>query len=176
MTASTISPKELRASLAPQVSGRELRTILAGVPTPIAAIAAIVDGAPVGMVVGTFVGVSLEPPIVSVSLQKSSSTWPLLRDADALGISVLTSDHAAHIGRLSGPSAERFSEIAWTGDEADAVFLNGASASFRTRIHQEVDAGDHVIALLAVDYAYSRPSAADALVFHNSKVTTPLAP
>lgn len=159
--------------LAPAVSGKDLRNILAGIPTPIATVAALVDGAPVGMVVGTFVGVSLEPPIVSVSLQKSSSTWPLLRDAGSLGVSVLTSDHSGHIGRLSGPSSERFHGIGWTGDD-DAVFLDGAAASFRTRIHAEVDAGDHVIALLAVDYAYSRPSAADALVFHNSKVTTPV--
>lgn len=163
------------ADLAPAVSGKDLRNILAGVPTPIATVAALVDGAPVGMVVGTFVGVSLEPPLVSVSLQKSSSTWPLLRRADSLGVSVLTADHSGHIGRLSGPSAERFEGIGWTGDD-DAVFLDGAAASFRTRIHAEVDAGDHVVALLAVDYAYSRPSAADALVFHHSKVTTPIIP
>lgn len=160
------------ADLSPEVSGNDLRNILAGVPTPIATVAALVDVVPVGMVVGTFVGVSLEPPIVSVSLQKSSSTWPLLRRADSLGVSVLTADHSGHIPRLSGPSAERFDGIGWTGDDS-AVFLDGAAASFRTRIHSEVDAGDHVIALLTVDYAYSRPSAADALVFHNSKVTTP---
>ena len=52
----------------------------------------------------------------------------------------------------------------------DAVFdMVGASPTLELGAAVVAQGG----ALLAVDYAYSRPSAADALVFHNSKVTTP---
>lgn len=79
------------------LSPTELRSAWASIPTPITTLAAVVDGRPIGLIVGSYVGLSLEPALVAVSVQKTSRSWPLLRAADHLGISVLTADHVTAV-------------------------------------------------------------------------------
>lgn len=154
----------------PALPGAHLRTILAHVPTPLTAVAAVIDGNPVGMTVGSFLGLSLEPPLVAVSIQKTSSTWPILREAGLLGISVLTEDHSPIVRQLAGPAGHRFDRVNWQNDNG-AVLIDGAGAYLRTRLVDEFDTGDHVLAVLRVEDATEYVSS-PPLIFHGSRVTT----
>src|SRR5699024_3526658 len=71
-----------------------LRPIHAQAPTPITAVAGLVDGKPTSMIVASFIGLSLDPPLVGVSIQDTSTTWPRLRQAGCIGISALAAEHA----------------------------------------------------------------------------------
>ncbi|KQB87046.1 flavin reductase family protein [Corynebacterium lowii] len=154
----------------PALHATHLRTILAHVPTSITAVAALVEGVPAGMICGSFVGLSLEPPLVGLSIQKTSSTWPLLRRAGSLGISVLTEDHREVVRQIAGPASQRFANLGWQESEG-AVLLDAACAHLRTRLHAEVDTGDHVLSVLEVLDATEFLAAAP-LVFHGSQITT----
>lgn len=154
----------------PALHGAQLRTILAHVPTPVTALAAEIHGTPTGMVLGSFVGLSLDPPLVAVSIRKQSTTWPVLRDAAQLGVSVLTEDHADLVRQLAGPVEHRFEGVAWHSEEG-AVLIDSACAHLRTRLVDEVDTGDHVLAVLRVVDA-TEYVAAPPLVFHGSRITT----
>src|SRR5271170_5885801 len=70
----------------------DLRRLYGWFPTGVTAICAIKDGVPIGMAATAFTAVSLDPQLVSVCVQNSSTTWPKLRSADRLGISVLAED------------------------------------------------------------------------------------
>ena len=48
-------------------------------PTGVVAVAAEVDGQLVGLAASSFTSVSLDPPLVSFSVARSSKTWPDLR-------------------------------------------------------------------------------------------------
>ena len=63
----------------------QLRQVFAAFPTGIAAVAAIIDGEPAGLAANSFVSVSLDPPLVSVCIGHTSTTWPALRTAGRLG-------------------------------------------------------------------------------------------
>ena len=52
-----------------------LRRVFGAFPTGVTAIAALVDGSPVGLAASSFTSVSLDPPLVSVCLAHASSTW-----------------------------------------------------------------------------------------------------
>jgi flavin reductase (DIM6/NTAB) family NADH-FMN oxidoreductase RutF len=41
------------------------------------------------MAVSSFISVSIDPPLVAISIQRSSATWPRLRGQHRLGQSVL---------------------------------------------------------------------------------------
>ena len=62
----------------------ELRRVFAAYPTGVAAIAALVEGTPAGIAASSFVSVSLDPPLVSVCVAHTSTTWPTLRNARRL--------------------------------------------------------------------------------------------
>lgn len=122
------------------------------VPTPVAAIAALVDGAPVGMVVATLaLGVSFDPPLCTIAVQRSSSTWPHLAGAVRLGVSVLGSDQDAAVLRIaSRDRAGRFAGVAWTASDAGAVTIDGAALHLECSVEQVHDAGDHLLVVLRV--------------------------
>ena len=144
----------------------ELRRVFAAYPTGVAAIAALVEGMPAGIAASSFVSVSLDPPLVSVCVAHTSTTWPALRSAKRLGISVLGA-HQELAGRhLGARGAERFAALSWRATGEGAVILCGASAWLDCSIDRHITAGDHDIVLLRVhDLAASDMP---PLVFHGS--------
>ncbi|MFT3716012.1 MAG: flavin reductase family protein [Gordonia sp. (in: high G+C Gram-positive bacteria)] len=125
------------------------------------------DGRPIGMSASAFTTVSLDPPLVSVCVREESATWPQLRDAPALGVSVFAADQAELCRRLAGPPAGRFDGVE-TIDEADgALFLADATAHLLCTRYAEYPAGDHSVVLLRIEALRSDPEA-EPLVFHAS--------
>ncbi|WJY66958.1 flavin reductase family protein [Corynebacterium auris] len=154
---------------------RALRTALALAPTPLTTAGAIVDGSPAGMIIGSFVGHSLEPALVSVSIQKTSTTWPRLRRAPLIGLSILSEANRDAVANFSRPSAERFDGLEYETD-GSAILLPGAAFNATARLVEEIEVGDHILAIAQIERAHitatedgegHRP-----LVFHRSAVTT----
>jgi flavin reductase (DIM6/NTAB) family NADH-FMN oxidoreductase RutF len=139
-------------------------------PTGVVAVAAEVDGGLIGLAASSFTSVSLDPPLVSVSLATSSRTWPDLRRAGHLGVTVLADHHDVVCRQLAGPVEHRFDEIDHTVTEHGAVTLDDGLAQFDCTIYKEVEAGDHILVLLelhAVEHV-DHNAAGAPLVFHRS--------
>src|SRR5699024_4874115 len=134
---------------------------------PITVVAALVDAQPTSMIAASFIGLSLDPSLLGVSIRDTSTTWPRLREADSIGISALAAEHAGIIRQLAGPADKRFDGVSWTAD-GTAVLIDGSTATFTTRLVEEITTGDHTLAALevldAASYAEQAP-----LVFHNSE-------
>lgn len=97
----------------------------------------------------------------------TSSTWPLLREAGEIGVSVLADHHDALCRQLAGPADDRFEDLAVHTSPSGAVLLDEAVASFTCTLHEEVQAGDHLIVLLAISDLHVEGHRAP-LVFHRS--------
>ena len=148
-----------------------LRRVLGSFPTGVTAIAALVDGVPHGLAANSFVSVSLDPPMVSVCVAHTSTTWPVLRRAGRLGVSVLGA-HQEHVGRqLSTRGVDRFAALPWRTSADGAILLDGSSAWLDCSIEREIPAGDHDIVLLRVHDLDADPAVAP-LVFHGSRYHT----
>ncbi|GAA1917351.1 flavin reductase family protein [Nocardioides hwasunensis] len=147
---------------------RLLRDAFGTFPSGVVAIAAEIDGRPVGLAASSFTSVSLDPPLVSVNLAVSSKTWPDLRRSSHLGVTVLADHHAAVCRALAGPVDQRFDSIAWTATPDGAITLDDGLASFDCTIYREVEAGDHVLVLLRLHALQQAEDVANPLVFHNS--------
>lgn len=149
------------------VATDHLREAFGTFPSGVVAVAALVDGAPVGLTASSFVAVSLEPAMVAFCIQHSSTTWPRLSSASGIGVSVLGEEHAVAARSLATRSQDRFSEVDFEVSDTGAVFLAGAAALFDTTIHEEVPAGDHSIVLLRIN-GLSVCSDVDPIIFHRS--------
>lgn len=139
-------------------------------PTGVVAIAAEVDGQLLGLAASSFTSVSLDPPLVLVSLAVSSKTWPDLRRAGHLGVTVLADHHDVVCRQLAGPVDRRFDGVTHLVSERGAVTLDEGLARFDCTVYREVEAGDHILVLLelhAVEHV-DHTLAGAPLVFHRS--------
>lgn len=151
-----------------QMDNRMLRDAFGAFPTGVVAVAAQVDGRLVGLAASSFTSVSLEPPLVSFSVAKGSTTWPELRRAEHLGVTVLAEDHGALCRQLAGPAQERFTGVAFEITDSGAVMLTEGIAQYDCTVREELEAGDHVIVLLQL-HAVVVHSRGQPLIFHRSE-------
>ncbi|MFI5911910.1 flavin reductase family protein [Dactylosporangium sp. NPDC051541] len=144
----------------------DLRRVFGAFPSGVTAVAALVDSVPVGLAASSFTSVSLDPPLVSVCIARTSSTWPQLRRAARLGISVLAADQAG-LGRQLSGRGDRFAGATWRAARGGEILLDGACAWLDCSIEREIPAGDHEIVLLRV-HALDADRDVPPLVFHRS--------
>ncbi|MCU1480510.1 MAG: Flavin reductase-like domain protein [Subtercola sp.] len=154
-----------------------IRSALGNVPSGVAAICAEVNGEPVGFVASSFsVGISFDPPIVLFSAQNTSSTWPVLRSAERLGISILARSQEEACLQLASRSRNRFDGLETIRSEKGALFVANSACLLECTVVAEIPAGDHHIVLLQVrDVAVDRD--AEPLIYHRSafrRLTVPL--
>lgn len=146
-----------------------LRAVFACFPQGVCAVAALdPDGRPRGLSVSSFTPVSLSPPLISICVANTSTTWPKLRERPTLGISVLSDSQDAAGRELAAPGADRFANLAWSAAADGAVLLEGAAAWMTGTIEREVPAGDHVIVLLHL-LELGSDETREPLVFHASR-------
>ena len=90
-----------------------LRTTFSYFPSGVVALAAEVEGAREGLVASSFtVGVSMDPPLVLFSVQNTSTTWPVLKRAERIGISVLGETHGQTARQIAAKDkATRFENL-----------------------------------------------------------------
>lgn len=144
----------------------EIESAFAAFPSGIAALAADVDGVSTGMVSTSFtVGISFSPPQVLFSVMKTSRTWPSLRRADRIGVSVLAQGHEAACMQLASRSRDRFEGLAVERGEGSALLIADAAMWLECSLHAEYDSGDHLLVILAVE-AMRVAENADPLVYH----------
>ena len=129
----------------------ELRRVFGTFPTGVTSVAAFAGGIPLGLAASSFTSVSLDPPLVSVCVAETSSTWPLLRAAPVLGITVLAEHHGNLTLELAAKTENRFAQVAWVATERGAVFVEGGPLWLSCRLSAELPAGDHTIALLEIE-------------------------
>lgn len=100
-----------------------LREAFSHFPQGVVLIGAEVDGVPQGLVASTFtVGVSLDPPLVTFAVQHTSETWPLLRAAPRLGVSLMGRHQVDTTRRLASKDRDRrFDDVDIDIDGAGAL-------------------------------------------------------
>lgn len=147
---------------------RALRAAFSVYPTGVVALAAVVDGRPVGMAVNSFTSISLEPALVAISAARTSRTWPMLRAAPELGMSVLAEHHEPLSRLLSSRVDDRFGDHRWRSTEGGAVLVQDAALWLTCRLHSTFDGGDHEVALYEIDDVTLFDDV-EPLVFHRSR-------
>ncbi|WP_213813989.1 flavin reductase family protein [Glaciihabitans sp. dw_435] len=144
-----------------------VETAFAGFPSGVAALTAMVDGVPTGLVATSFtVGVSFDPPLVLFSVQDTSATWPLLRTAARIGVSVLGRDHEDVCIQLASRNRDRFEGVSTHTTDAGAIFIEESVTWLDCTISAEIPTGDHTIVVLAVSSIRHSPGK-EPLIYHD---------
>lgn len=125
------------------------RRVLGHFPTGVVCITAIdPTGAPAGMAVGSFTSVSLDPPLVAFLPDKSSSSFPKIREAGKFCVNVLASNQEPVCRAMAAKGTDKFAEISWSpAKTTGSPVIDGVVAWIDCDIETIHEAGDHYIVI-----------------------------
>jgi flavin reductase (DIM6/NTAB) family NADH-FMN oxidoreductase RutF len=123
----------------------------------------------VGTTVSSVMSVSASPPLVAVGLSAEGYPAEVLAEVGRCGVTMLAAEHALVASRFASagrPSARHLLEsVPWSrAPSSEAIVLDGGLAALDCRLDRLVRAGDHVLALLAVESVPVLNSAAQPLI------------
>ncbi|MFF2084227.1 flavin reductase family protein [Nocardia sp. NPDC058176] len=128
----------------------ELRRVLGHFATGVAVIAAHDGTRPLGFTCQSVVSVSLDPPYVSFCPAKTSTSWPLLRQAGALCINILAEQQREMCRGFAVSGGDKFAGVEWDRAGNGAPALRGALAQIEATVELEHEAGDHTVVLARI--------------------------
>jgi flavin reductase (DIM6/NTAB) family NADH-FMN oxidoreductase RutF len=152
--------------------GADQRALFRRWPAGVSVVVAEVDGRRAALTVSTLVSLSLDPPLVGISIALQASLHELLRGADEWAASMLAGDQehlAQHFARSVPPIA------LWSGipvREDDPRLIVGAAGWLVARTLDESRTGDHTFFVGEI-LSLERGSAATSLV-HVDRTYSPL--
>ncbi len=123
------------------------RQVLGHFPTGVCVVAGHHEGQPVGLAVGSFFSISLEPPLVGFCAGHGSSTWPKLRENGRFCINVLAADQEPVSRVFASKDPDKFASIGWDRSPLGEPRLAGALAWIDCTIQTVHAAGDHDIVI-----------------------------
>ena len=128
------------------VEAMRFREVLGHFPTSVVAITTTTsDRCPHGLIVGTFMSVSLDPPLVSFLVNRSSSTLSKIRQAGSFCANALAGNQEPVSRRLSSRGPDRFDGLPWTPSPLGNPVLDGVVAWVDCTLVQVVEIGDHYL-------------------------------
>lgn len=125
------------------------------------------DGTPVGMTVGSFASISLEPALVGFFAGHTSTTLPQVVGAGRFCINVLAEDQHDMASRFARSGTDKFADTPWHPAGNGAPRLDGAHAWIECGLNVVHTYGDHDLVVGDVR-ALTVPSSNDPLLFHQS--------
>lgn len=131
-------------------NSREFRNALGRFASGITVVTTVVDGETHGMTANAFVSVSLEPPLVLVSVANKAHMHGYLQQSGRYGVSVLTGSQEAYSQHFAGFGAPDF--------QPEFVEVNGIPLLAESLAHLIVTvtdahiAGDHTLYIGQVEY------------------------
>lgn len=136
--------------LEPEVSrafdSARFRQVLGHFPTGVTVITAQHEQTPVGLAIGSFTSVSLEPPLVAFCPAKSSSSWPKIRAAGRFCVNILAEDQEDVCRAFASKADDKFEGLGWRKGASGPV-LSDVLAWIECEIDAIHEAGDHDIVI-----------------------------
>src|SRR5262249_930134 len=104
----------------------ELRGAFGRLATGVCVVTAAGPDGPAGMTCNSVISVSLEPPLVLFCPAKTSTTWPVMREAASFAINILGSDAGLTARRFATRGEDRFASTSWSAGQTGAPLLTDA--------------------------------------------------
>ncbi|MFE9120332.1 flavin reductase family protein [Streptomyces sp. NPDC007172] len=134
-TAQTASPELLRSVFRQHAAG-------------VAVITAQRAGRPVGFTATSLNSVAAEPPLLSFGIGTGSSSWPVVAEADHIGVHILGEHQQDLAATFARSGADRFGPAtAWRSGPEGVPVLDGVLAWLVCKVVARIPAGDHRIVL-----------------------------
>jgi flavin reductase (DIM6/NTAB) family NADH-FMN oxidoreductase RutF len=124
-----------------------------------------------GLTANSFTSVSLDPPLVLWSLQKSAPSLESFRASGFFAVNVLGVHQHNHCQHFARPAPDKFLDVPHEVGLGGCPLLNDSLARFECSTHSVVEGGDHLIFIGRVERAEHLDG--DPLIFSGGSFYVP---
>jgi flavin reductase (DIM6/NTAB) family NADH-FMN oxidoreductase RutF len=103
------------------------------------------DGEPIGMTASSIASVSLDPPLVLVSVEKAHDMHAALEQGSHFVLNILSAEQEAVSRRFAGADKDRFRGVSYQENERGIPLIEGVVAHIECEKRTAVPGGDHTI-------------------------------
>lgn len=149
----------------------DYRRVFGHLPTGVVVVTGVgVSGEPLGITIGSFSSISLDPPLAGFFIGRKSRTWPLIAAGEKFCANVLASTQSEWCWRFAKDSVDgaRFEGITVERSANGSPVLPGVVATIDCSVHMTHAVGDHDLVVGAVTDLRALSDAA-AMVFLKGK-------
>ncbi|MFE5721162.1 flavin reductase family protein [Streptomyces erythrochromogenes] len=126
-------------------------------------------GGPAGFACQSFASLSLDPPLVTFMVARTSTTWPRIARAGVFCVNILGAEQGELCRSFAVSGADKFAGVAHTpAPVTGSPQLDAVPAWIDCRIHAVHTGGDHLIVVGRV-VAMGAAGEGDPLLFHKGR-------
>jgi len=149
---------------------QRFRQVLGQVPTSVVVVTGFdAQGTPLGITIGSFVSVSLDPPLVGFLPGVSSRTWAAIAATKKFAVNVLGADQGELCWRFAKESDDRFADVEWSPSTNGRPSLAGSLVTIDCDLESNEVHGDHHFSVGRVTHLDVLREA-NAMAFYRGKV------
>jgi len=134
------------------VDGKEFRNVMGRFATGVTILTTRgADGTPYGLTANAIASISLDPPLVMISIDKRAESFPHFLASKAFVVNVLAAGQEALSNAFAKSGGDKFAGLTYETNDDGVPVLPGTLATIECRVFASHEAGDHVIHLGEVD-------------------------
>ena len=154
------------------IDSQDFRRILGRFPTGVTVVTANVSGSPIGVAIGSFVSISLDPPLVGFFLGNESGSGDAFAEAGHFCVNILSAQQVELCGVMASRGDNKFEGVdIQSAPVSGAPVFGGGMAFIDCSIHSVVEAGDHNLFIGSVQHLEASDGT-DPMVFFGGNYGT----
>jgi flavin reductase (DIM6/NTAB) family NADH-FMN oxidoreductase RutF len=139
------------------IDKNELRRVMGHFATGVTVITTISkDGRPFGLTANAFTSVSLEPPLLLISVDKKAESYACFEESRVFTINILADDQEALSRKFAVSGGNKFEGVAFHSGANGVPILEGTLAYIECKLYASYDGGDHTLYLGEIEQTESR--------------------
>ena len=128
------------------IDAQELRRVMGHFATGVTVITTRdKDGAPQGLTANAFMSLSLNPPLVIISVDKGATCYACFETGNGFGVNFLSEDQEDVSRRFATKGIDKFAGLKWYAGGNGVALIEGALAQVECNITACYEGGDHTI-------------------------------
>jgi flavin reductase (DIM6/NTAB) family NADH-FMN oxidoreductase RutF len=160
-----------------QIDPRHFRNVLGHFPTGVTVVTGLdAAGAPHGITIGSFVSVSLDPPLVGFFPGIASKSWQAIAESGSFCVNILGAGQDELCWKFAKEPAagetSKFAGVDWTPSLTGSPILPGIIGSIDCQVEAVHETGDHLFVIGRVHDMSHTEDVSDAMVFFRGKVAS----
>lgn len=156
------------------IDPRHFRNVLGHFPTGVTVVTGLdAAGRPHGITIGSFVSVSLDPPLVGFLPGKNSRSWPAIAESGSFCVNILGAGQDELCWRFAKEPTEgesKFDGVEWKPASSGSPILPGVIGWIDCSVETAVEAGDHLFVEGRVQAMEHASDVDNAMIFFRGKV------